>query len=45
MDTDGSIYARKDGKKEFVGSLNVDDKSPIVRAAIARIMGDKILEK
>lgn len=45
MDTDGSIYAWKDGKKEFVGSLNVDDKSPIVQAAIARIMGDKILEK
>lgn len=41
----GTIYAWKDGIRKTVGHLNVDDPDPIVQQAIARIMGNQILEK
>jgi len=40
LESDGTIYAWKNGIRVMVGSLNVDDKDEIVQAAIERLIGD-----
>jgi len=40
MAEDGTLYAWKDEKRYFVGSLNVEDKQEVVQKAIARLVGD-----
>lgn len=46
MEEDGTLYAWKDDKRYFVGSLNVEDENEVVQKAISRITGDgRILER
>ena len=45
MQPDGTLYAWKDEKRYFVGTLNVEDKEEVVQKAISRLIGDgRVLE-